>query len=166
MYVKQQGEFQENKLSRETPSLAARKQRRSQPASQQKCQPSWIFPWLWPESQSTEGCGREARANGTPGAFVSPGSRGGKVNALGSASSSDLQGAVVVDLEIPESHPATWAACLPFCWVCLVARTRAARLQAVPRQSPSCEVISNASLCVSSEKGWEKYRWNERHYFE
>lgn len=34
MYVKLQGEFQENKLSRETPSIAARKQCRSQPASQ------------------------------------------------------------------------------------------------------------------------------------
>lgn len=37
MYVKLQGEFQENKLSRETPSLAARKMQ--EPDSQKKYQP-------------------------------------------------------------------------------------------------------------------------------
>lgn len=66
MYVKLQKEFQENKLSREAPTLAARKQCRSQPA-RRNASPNESFPSydqnlkalrLW---KSTDGCGKEGQ---------------------------------------------------------------------------------------------------------
>lgn len=35
-----------------------------------------------------------------------------------------------------------------------------------PDQSPSCHVILHAILCATTEKGWGKYRWDERHHWE
>jgi hypothetical protein len=93
MYVKLHGEFQENKLSRETSSLTARKQCRNQPA-RRNASSNDSFPGYDQNFKNTEGC--EKVEQGPIGPW------GDSEVCEGKNWTSDPQSAGVVDLGILE----------------------------------------------------------------
>lgn len=93
MYVKLQGELQENKLSREAPTLAARKQCRSQPA-RRNASPNESFPGYDQNLKALRAVEKRGHSQWGSGVFLRPGFGGGRVaenpqRMCGSASSSD-----------------------------------------------------------------------------
>ena len=94
MYVKLQGEFQENKLSRETLRIAARKRCRSQPA-RRNASPNESFPGYDQNLKTVRAAEKRGRGQRDSGMFVRPDLRRERVDGLefienrGSASLSD-----------------------------------------------------------------------------
>lgn len=71
----------------------------------------------------------------------------------GSASPSDRQSAGIMDWEVLDSSPATSATHLPFWWVCPVAKTWLAQLQAVPRPVTQLPCYSTCNLVCHHWEG-------------
>lgn len=110
MYVTLQGEFQENKLSGETPTPAARKWCRSQPA-RRNASPDECVPGYAQNLRALSASDKRDNSQWDAGAFQSPGVREGRVGGLELTeswrSSFFLKPTVwgeggVMDLEFPE----------------------------------------------------------------